>query len=452
MGRSAEVGRAGPGSGPPADDTGCPILHVDMDAFYASVELRRRPDLRGRPMIVGGGRRGVVLSATYEAREFGVRSAMPMGRALRLCPEAVVLPPVMADYAAASAGVMAVFRSVTPLVQPLSLDEAFLDVSGARRRLGRPAWIGEWIRARIADEQGITCSVGVAPTKFLAKLASSRCKPDGLQVVPADGVQEFLHPLPVAALWGVGEKTAAHLAALGLRTVGDLAALPVPALARAIGDASAAHLHALATGHDPRPVEPNEPDKSVGAEETFGTDVEDHEVVHRELLRLSERTAARLRSAGQLGRTVSIKVRFADFSTVTRARTLPAPTDVGHEVYATARALYAGLRLDRARIRLVGVRVEGIAPAGDASFQLELGARESGWREADRAVDRAVGRFGSGAVRPAALVLPHTPDTPPAPPRPGPDTAGQSGVATPESDTPDDTPGQAPSGRARDRR
>jgi DNA polymerase-4 len=379
-----------------------------MDAFYASVELRRRPELRGRPVIVGGGRRGVVLSATYEARAFGVRSAMPMGRALGRCPDAVVVPPDMARYAAVSAGVMAVFRSVTPLVEPLSLDEAFLDVSGARRRLGSPSWIGEWIRARIADEQGITCSVGVAPTKFLAKLASSRCKPDGLLVVPVGGVEDFLHPLPVGALWGVGERTGAQLAGLGLRTVGDLAALPLPALTRALGDAAAAHLHALANGRDPRQVVTDEPDRSIGAEETFGTDVDDHPTVHRELLRLAEKTAARLRSSGQLGRTVSIKIRFADFSTITRARTLPAPTDAGHEVYATARALYDGLELDRARIRLVGVRVEGIAPAVDAARQLELGDREHGWRDADRAVDRAADRFGSGAVRPATLVRPTT--------------------------------------------
>jgi len=427
VGRSQALGRTGPSPGPPADDTGCPILHVDMDAFYASVELRRRPELRGRPVIVGGGRRGVVLSATYEARGFGVGSAMPMRRALGLCPDAVVVHPDMNAYAVASAGVMAVFRSVTPLVEPLSLDEAFLDVSGARRRLGRPGWIGEWVRARIADEQGISCSVGVAPTKFLAKLASSRCKPDGLLVVPVDGVAAFLHPLPVGALWGVGERTAAVLAGLGLRTVGEIAAMPLPALARAVGDAGAVHLHALASGRDPRRVQPNEPDRSIGAEETFAEDVEDHDVVHRELLRLAERTAARLRSSGQLGRTVSIKIRFADFGTVTRARTLPGPSDAGREIYATARALYAGLQLDRARIRLVGVRVEGILPAGDAPLQGELGEREHGWRDADRAVDRAVGRFGSGAVRPATLMSRTGPQVqPPGPLRPGPDTPGDT--------------------------
>jgi len=404
VGRSQQIGRTGPPVQPPADDSGCSILHVDMDAFYASVELRRRPELRGRPVIVGGGTRGVVLSATYEARSCGVHSAMPMTRARRLCPHAVVVRPDFAEYTAVSAGVMALFRSVTPLVEPLSMDEAFLDVKGAERRLGRPAWIGEWIRARVADEQGITCSVGVAVTKFLAKLASTRCKPDGLLVVPADGAAEFLHPLPVTALWGVGDHSAEVLHRLGLRTVGDVARTPLPALRRALGPAAADHLHALALGHDPRRVVADEPDKSIGAEETFAADVDDHAIVRRELLRLAERTAQRLRGSGQVGRTVGIKVRFADFKTVTRARTLAVPTDVGREIYETALALYAALLLDRPRIRLVGVRVEGIAPAGTASRQLEIGSRERGWREADQAVDQAAQRFGVDAVRPAALV------------------------------------------------
>jgi DNA polymerase IV len=386
------------------DDDGCPILHVDMDAFYASVEVRRRPELRGRPVIVGGGSRGVVLSATYEAREFGVHSAMPMARALRRCPQAVVVPPDMASYAAASVGVMAVFGSVTPLVEPLSLDEAFLDVGGARRRLGRPAQIGEWIRARVADEQGITCSVGVAATKFMAKLASAHCKPDGLLVVPAGAAVDFLHPLPVAALWGVGDRTAELLQRLGLRTVGDLARTPASTLRRVLGPAAAEHLAALAAGRDDRRVVPNEPDKSIGAEETFGTDVDDPAIVQRELLRLAERTAVRLRSAGQVGRTVSIKVRFADFSTISRSRTLHTATDAGQEIYQTACALYTALGLDRALIRLVGVRVEGISAATAVPAQLELGAREHGWRDADRAVDRAAQRYGAGAVRPATLV------------------------------------------------
>ncbi|HUR50943.1 MAG TPA: DNA polymerase IV [Mycobacteriales bacterium] len=396
---------AGPPTGPPGDDTGCHVLHVDMDAFYASVELRERPDLKGKPVIVGGGgNRGVVLSATYEARSHGVRSAMPMGRARRLCPQAVVLPPRHAAYSEASRGVMEVFRSVTPLVEPLSLDEAFLDVRGAARRLGTPRLVAEWIRANIEDEQGITCSVGVATTKFVAKLASAHCKPDGLLVVPADGVVAFLHPLPVAALWGVGEKTEEVLSRLGLRTVGDLAQTPLSTLQRALGPAAGAHLAALAWGRDERSVTPHEPEKSVGAEETFGTDVDDPTVVRRELLRLSERTAARLRAQGMVGRTVSVKIRFADFTTITRSRTLPEATDVARVVYDTAVGLYDALGLERARLRLVGVRVEQLKDVSAQPRQLLLGERDNGWREAEQAVDRATTRFGAGVVRPAALV------------------------------------------------
>ena len=401
---------AGPPTGPAGDDHGCTVLHVDMDAFYASVELRERPELRGRPVIVGGGgSRGVVLSATYEARAYGVASAMPMMRARRLCPEAVVIKPDHAAYSRVSAGVMEVFRSVTPLVEPLSLDEAFLDVRGAARRLGGPRLVGEWIRATVEDEQGITCSVGVATTKFVAKLASAHCKPDGLLVVPATRVVEFLHPLPVAALWGVGDKTEQALTRLGLHTVGDLANTPAATLQRALGSAAGAHLSSLAWGRDARRVTPLEPDKSIGAEETFAVDVDDPVVVHRELLRLSERTAGRMRAAGQVGRTVSIKIRFSDFTTITRSRTLGEATDVGRTVYETALSLYDALGLERARLRLVGVRVEGIADAVGLPHQLLLGERDTGWREAEQAVDRAARRFGAGAVRPAALVDPELP-------------------------------------------
>jgi DNA polymerase-4 len=315
-----------------------------------------------------------------------------------------VLAPDHDAYARASHGVMEVFRSITPLVEPISLDEAFLDVRGAARRLGTPRQIGEWIRATIEDEQGITCSVGVASTKFVAKLASARCKPDGLLVVPADDVVSFLHPLPVGALWGVGGKTEDVLRSLGLHTVGDLAHTPVSTLTRALGHAAGTHLAALAWGRDERAVVPHEPDKSIGAENTFSTDVDDPAVIARELLRLSERTAARLRASGHVGRTVSIKVRFADFTTITRAKTLPEATDVGRVVYGTALSLYEALGLERARIRLVGVRVEGIGDADDAPHQLLLGEREHGWRHAEQAVDRAARRFGAGVVRPATLV------------------------------------------------
>jgi DNA polymerase IV len=404
MSRSQQLHRPGPPSGPPGDDAGCPILHIDMDAFYASVELIDRPELRGTPVIVGGGSRSVVLSATYEARAHGVHSAMPMTRARRLCPQATVVEPSHGRYSTVSAGVMQIFRSVTPLVEPLSLDEAFLDVTGAMRRLGSPSQIGALIRDRVADEQRITCSVGVASTKFVAKLASTRAKPDGLLVVPAAGVVAFLHPLPVGALWGVGEKTEKELVRLGLHTVGDIANTPRATLVRALGQASGAHLHALSWGRDERTVVAHEPDKSIGAEETFGRDVDDPDVVRRELLRLCERTATRLRDAGLVGRTISIKVRFADFTTITRSRTLRDATDVAAEVFGTARGLFDALGLDRARLRLIGVRVEGLTEADSSPRQMLLGDRAHGRREAEQAADRATARFGSGAVRPASLV------------------------------------------------
>ncbi|WP_380175157.1 DNA polymerase IV [Kineococcus sp. DHX-1] len=386
------------------DDTGCTVLHVDMDAFYASVELLRRPDLVGTPVIVGGGDRGVVLSATYEARRYGVHAAMPMARARRLCPTATVLVPHHEDYSRISAGVMEAFRSVTPVVEPLSLDEAFLDVSGAVRRLGSPARIGQLLRDRVADEQGITCSVGVASTKFVAKLASGGAKPDGLLVVPHAQTVAFLHALPVEALWGVGERTAEALGRLGLRTVADIAHTPVTTLVRGLGEATGRHLHALAWGRDERRVVASVPERSIGSEETFPRDVDDPRYVHRELLRLAERTASRARAQGMAGRTVVLKVRFADFTTITRSRTLRERTDVTREIHATARDLFDALALDRARLRLVGVRLEGLADSATAPRQLVLGERAHGWRDADGAVDRAGARFGAGSVRPATLL------------------------------------------------
>jgi DNA polymerase IV len=338
-----------------------------------------------------------------------------MSRARRMCPQATVIPPSHDSYAEASRGVMEVFRSITPLVEPLSLDEAFLDVAGAQRRLGTPRQIAELIRARIVDEQGITCSVGVAGTKFVAKLASSRAKPDGLIVVPRDAVVSFLHPLPVGALWGVGEKTEEALSRLGLKTIGDIAHTPERTLQRALGPAAGAHLSALAWGRDERSVVPHEPDKSIGAEETFARDVDDPKVVLRELLRLSERTAARLRATGHVGRTVSLKVRFADFTTITRAKTLREPTDVARVVYDTARGLYDALGLQRARIRLVGVRVEGLTVAEETPRQLAIGGADEEWRAAEAAADRAAARFGAGAVRPATLVDPVGRSRPEAP-------------------------------------
>ncbi|MDO5503655.1 MAG: DNA polymerase IV [Actinomycetia bacterium] len=402
-----------PSSAGPADDRGCTILHVDMDAFYASVSLLERPELVGTPVIVGGaGTRSVVLSATYEARASGVTSAMPMSRALRLCPSATVLAPQHERYAEVSRAVFATFSSISPLVEGLSLDEAFIDVAGAQRLLGTPTQIGELIRSRIVDEQGVTCSVGVAPTKFVAKLASGLAKPDGLLVVPVADVVAFLHQLPVGALWGVGDRTEEALQRLGLRTVADIAHTPVGTLKRALGDVGGAHLHELAWGRDPRRVEPAREEKSVGADETFPYDVDDPDYIRRELLRLSDKVASRMRAAGLSGRTVTLKVRFADFTTITRARTLREPTDVSREIFATVMGLYEALGLQRARIRLVGVRMSGVVDIEKAPIQGLLDEPEHGWRDADRAIDRAAARFGRGSVTPAALLKsadPHFP-------------------------------------------
>ena len=389
-----------------ANDRGCHIMHIDMDAFYASVEIRDRPQIAAQPVIVGHtGGRGVVLSANYIARGFGVRSAMPVSRAQRLCPHAVFVPPRHGLYGSVSREVMAIFKAVTPEVEPLSLDEAFLNVAGAVRRVGTPAVIGRLIRSQVHDQLGITCSAGIATTKFIAKLASVHCKPDGLLVIPADGVLDFLHPLPVSALWGVGQRTGAVLAKLGLRTVADLANAPVSTLERELGKAAAGHLAALAWGRDDRNVETGPHDKSIGAEETFGTDISDPEKIRRELLRLSGRTARGLRSSGYVARTISVKLRRADFKTFTRSRTLPEATDVAQKIYATACELYAGSGLaDGVLLRLVGVRASGLSPASMAGTQLALGERADAWREAESAMDKITRRFGSSAVRPGSLV------------------------------------------------
>jgi DNA polymerase-4 len=393
----------------------CHILHVDMDAFYAAVMIRERPELAEVPVIVGGGNRGVVLSANYPAREYGVRSGMPMTRARRACPDAVVVAPDHDAFSSVSSSVMENFRRVTPLVEAVSPDEAFLDVRGSTRRLGSPLQIAEMLRARVYDEQGITCSVGIAASVSVAKLASRRAKPDGVLVVPPDRVTGFLHPLDVGELWGVGEKTRDMLHRLGLMTVGDLAHTPLRTLQRAVGHALGSQLHELAWGTDRRVITPGsagvfgrgggDPEHSMGGQETFSRDTDDRELVLREVLRLSARVAGRMRVARVAGRTVTLTVRFADFTTLTRSRTLPEATDVTREIHLAATRLYDALGLQRARIRLVGVRVEGLVPRETVHRQLVLGEREHGWSDADRAVDRAVLRFGATAVRPASLLV-----------------------------------------------
>ena len=299
------------------------IMHVDMDAFYVSVELRNRPELRGTPVVVGGSPRGVVLSASYEARAFGVRSGISSTQARRLAPKATFIGPDFDAYTAVSKAIVAVFRSVSSVVEAASIDEAYLDVTGSVRMFGAPSAIGEHLRAVVADEQQITCSVGIGPNKFIAKIASRQAKPDGLIEVRSDGVVGFLHPLPVQAMYGVGPATTEKLNRLGLFTVADVAHTPRGTLRRAFGPHAGVGLHHLAWGRDGQRVVNSEPERSVGSQETFGRDTDDPSVVHRELLRMADRTASRMRKAGLVGRTVTLSVRFADFTELTRSATLP---------------------------------------------------------------------------------------------------------------------------------
>ena len=403
------------------------ILHVDMDAFYVSVELLRRPDLRGKPVVVGGtGRRGVIAAASYEARRFGVHSAMPSAVARRMCPHAVFLPGDHARYAEVSAEVHEVFRSVTPLIEPLALDEAFLDVTGARRLLGDGVAIAQRIRSDVKSRTGLTCSVGVAPTKFLAKLASEAAKP----VARPDGVREgrgvvevrpgeelaFLHPLPVTALWGVGPATLDKLTRLGVRTVADLAGLEERVLVGAVGKAHGRHLHQLALGIDDRPVEVDRPTKSIGHEETFPTDLYTHEELQRELVRLADAVAARLRAHGTGARTVSVKVRFAGFETVTRSVTLPSPVATAHALLAAATPLLATLD-PTPGVRLLGIAGSQFGPpaeqmtltdlfdtAGDGEPGPPPAATAAEWQAAEETMDAIRSRFGSTAIGPASAV------------------------------------------------
>jgi DNA polymerase-4 len=387
------------------------VLHVDLDAFYASVEQLDDPELRGRPVIVGGtGHRGVVCAASYEARPFGVHSAMPTVRARRACPHAVFLPPRFDRYSEKSREVMALLRSVTPLVEQLSVDEAFVDVAGVRRRYGTGAEIATMARARIRAETGLTASIGVATTKFLAKLASDLAKPDGMLAVEPGTEVAFLAPLPVARLWGVGPATLRKLERMSIHTISDVTSCPADALDRALGPSLGAHLRALAVNDDGRAVEPHREAKSVGAEETYERDLHTRVECEREIVRLADRAALRLRRSGLVARTVTLKVRFATFETRTRARTVPTATDLTATFAATAGALLDGFAVERG-IRLLGVSLSQLEPATDTqqSFVLDDDATEDGaGRERRRALERATDavrdRFGDGAVQPAVLL------------------------------------------------
>ncbi len=378
-----------------------PILHVDMDAFYVEVERLTRPELHGVPVIVGGlGNRGVVAAASYEARRFGVRSAMPISRARRLCPDAHYVKPDFRRYREVSRRVFAAFEEFTPVVEALSIDEAFLDARGLRRHYPDGETVGVEIRRRLREDPGLPASVGVATTKFIAKLASEAAKPDGLLRVPAGRELEFLHPLPLRALWGVGEATHRALDAFGVATVGDLAQLPVEALARRLGDAHGRHLHDLAWGRDPRPVVPESEAKSISVEVTYDRDLEDPDRIDRELFAHCERLARRLRDAGLAARTIQLKVRYADFTTVTRSLTVDAPVDDTAALARAARTLLARLSGGRP-VRLLGVGGSALSrSAAPRQLALDRGERDALTAAADRVRDR----FGDDAIGPARLV------------------------------------------------
>ncbi|MTE23712.1 DNA polymerase IV [Microbacterium sp. ZXX196] len=387
-----------------ADDEGAHILHVDMDAFYVAVETLADPSLAGRPVIIGRREgRSVVSSASYEARRYGVRSAMPVAQALRRCPRAVVVEPHFDRYRAVSARVMDLFRSITPLVEPLSIDEAFLDVSGARRLWGGPGEIAALIRRRVRGEIGITCSVGAASTKHVAKMASTAAKPDGMLVVPARATVAFLDPRPAGSMWGVGPKAAEALASRGIHTIRDLRETPPAALERILGPAQASRLVDLAHGRDPRAIETERVEKSVSHEETFDEDVRDPERLRAEILRLADRVAGRLRAGGVEASGVSIKVRFSDFRTITRSRALADPTDVGQRIGQVARELFAQAGVS-APVRLIGVRADRLVAAG--SQAVALWDDDGDWRQVDTALDRAAEKFGSGSITRAAFLAP----------------------------------------------
>jgi DNA polymerase-4 len=397
----------------PIDDASATVLHIDLDAFFVSVELLDHPEYANQPVVVGHrSGRSVVTAANYLARSYGVNSAMPMALALRRCPNAIVLEPHMNAYRHYSSKVMAIFDDFTPLVEQVGIDEAFLDVAGARRLHGSPAVIGALIRARVLAETGLVCSVGAAATKFVAKLASGLSKPNGMLVIPFEDTIGFLHPLPVTALWGVGAATEETLTRLGLRTVGDLARMPLATLQGRIGTAAGRKLHDLAWGQDPRRVIVERVEKSVGREVTFEHDVTDIARLRSELLRQCDDVAVRLRRAGLVGRAVSLKVRYTDFSTVTRSRTLAEPSNVGRRIFDEALESFEALAAHGIRVRLIGVRVEQLSESDGQG--LALWDPDEDWREAEKAIDSVSARFGRGAVQPASLLRPRS-DPPPPP-------------------------------------
>ncbi|MFT6564262.1 MAG: DNA polymerase-4 [Actinomycetes bacterium] len=388
-----------------SDDSGCYLLHVDMDAFFAEVELRDRPELRGRPVIIGReGGRGVVTSATYEARAHGVHSAMPMGRALRASPNAIVIEPSMGKYSVASREMMEILRGVAARVEQVSIDEAFLDVAGAVRLLGSPTTIAALIRHRVKAELDLPCSVGIASVTMVAKIASTLAKPDGVLLVPADQTVEFLHSMPVQRLWGVGATTAKSLASIGVYSVADVAELTPSILTNAVGQAAALRLRALANGEETRGLAIDPTEKSVGSERTFDVDVTDPAELRLQLRRQVEVVSRRLRGAELLAETVSVKVRFADFTTVERSHSLSSASDASAVISQTADRLLAGICKAGTAVRLVGIRVSKLVAAQTVGHQLTMDQTTESLSAAEKAMDEVIDRFGSAAVARGSLL------------------------------------------------
>ena len=378
------------------------FLHIDMDAFFVEVERRRDPGLAGKPVIVGGlGRRGVVASASYEARARGVHSAMPIGEARRLCPHGVFIPPSHSDYGAVSQEVFEVFRSFSPLVEGLSVDEAFIDISGLRLHYDSPAAVGTALRSSIRAELGLPASVGISAVKFISKLASDAAKPDGMLVVPAGRELEFLHPMPVRCLWGVGAATHASLETLGVETIGDLAAVPETMLRRRLGPSLAAHLSQLAAAIDPRGVEPDGETKSVSVEETYDEDLTEDDDINQATLRLCDRLASRLHRSGYAGRVMTLKIRFGDFETLTRSETVAGEVAATTALWDEARRLLERVERRGRGVRLLGVGVSGLVTgANPHQLTLEDRTRDSAAEAAEEVRDR----FGDDAVLRASMI------------------------------------------------
>ncbi len=383
------------------------IIHVDMDAFFAAIEQRDNPELRGKPVIVGGDPdgRGVVSAASYEARRFGIRSAMPCAEARQRCPQAVFLPVNMRKYRDVSRQVMAILAEYTPLIEQLSVDEAFMDVTGSRRLFGNAEQIARQIKQRIRQELGLTASVGVGPNKFIAKLASERQKPDGMVIVERQQVQDFLRDLPIKDLWGVGEATAQRLERLGVKMVGELAGLPREQLQEHFGEMGGL-LHDLAHGRDDRPVQPRSQRKSLSAETTFTNDTADRAFLRRTLLALAEEVGGRLRAEGLRGRTVTLKLRFSNFKTITRRKTLDEPINGDHQIYEAVSALLTGSLLRGRLVRLIGVGVSGFAAGSQPSLFRDTEADQPA---VDKAVDAIRKRFGEDSIARGTLLEAKTP-------------------------------------------